>query len=79
MIDNYPEDQEEAFEVPYFPYDKENSPTRMVPFSREIYIEQSDFMEDPPGKFKRLTVGREVRLMNAYYITCTGRGQECGR
>ena len=71
VIDNYPEDQEEAFEVPYFPYDKENSPTRMVPFSREIYIEQSDFMEDPPGKFKRLTVGREVRLMNAYYITCT--------
>ena len=71
VIDNYPEDQEEAFDVPYFPFDKENSPTRMVPFSREIYIEQSDFMEDPPGKFKRLTVGREVRLMNAYYITCT--------
>ena len=71
VIDNYPEDQEEAFDVPYFPFDKENSPTRVVPFSREIYIEQSDFMEDPPGKFKRLTVGREVRLMNAYYITCT--------
>ena len=71
VIDNYPEDQEETFDVPYFPFDKENSPTRMVPFSRELYIEQSDFMEDPPGKFKRLTVGREVRLMNAYYITCT--------
>ena len=71
VIDNYPEDREEAFEVPYFPFDSENSPTRMVPFSREIYIEKTDFMEDPPSSFKRLTVGREVRLMNAYYITCT--------
>jgi glutaminyl-tRNA synthetase len=71
VIDNYPEDQEEAFEVPYFPFDKENSPTRIVPFSRELYIEKTDFMEDPPSSFKRLTVGREVRLMNAYYITCT--------
>jgi glutaminyl-tRNA synthetase len=71
VIDNYPEDQEEAFEVPYFPFDKENSPTRIVPFSRELYIEKTDFMEDSPSSFKRLTVGREVRLMNAYYITCT--------
>jgi glutaminyl-tRNA synthetase len=71
VIDNYPEDQEEEFEVPYFPFDKENSPTRIVPFSRELYIEKTDFMEDPPSSFKRLTIGREVRLMNAYYITCT--------
>jgi glutaminyl-tRNA synthetase len=71
IIDNYPEDKEEEFEVPYYPYDRETSPTRMVPFSREIYIEGSDFMEDPPKKFYRLSPGQEVRLMNAYYITCT--------
>ena len=46
--------------------------TRKVPFSRELYIERDDFMEDPPKKFFRLTVGREVRLRNAYFITCTG-------
>jgi glutaminyl-tRNA synthetase len=71
VIDNYPEDQEETFDVPYFPWDREGSPTREVPFSREIYIERSDFMEDPPKKFYRLAPGREVRLMNAYYVTCT--------
>jgi glutaminyl-tRNA synthetase len=71
VIDNYPAGQEETFEVPYFPFDRENSPTRQVPFSREIYIERSDFMEDPPKKFYRLAPGSEVRLMNAYYITCT--------
>jgi glutaminyl-tRNA synthetase len=71
IIDNYPENQEEEFEVPYFPWDRENSPTRMVPFSREIYVERSDFMEEPPKKFYRLAPGAEVRLMNAYYITCT--------
>ena len=72
IIDNYPEDQQEEFEVPYFPWDRENSPTRRVPFSREIYIERSDFMEDPPRKFYRLAPNVEVRLMNAYYITCVG-------
>lgn len=72
VIDNYPEDQEESFDVPYFPGSREDSPTRAVPFSREIYIERSDFMEDPPKKFFRLAPGVEVRLMNAYYITCTG-------
>ena len=71
VIENYPEDQEESFEIAYFPYNREDSPTRAVPFCREVYIERSDFMEDPPSKFKRLTPGREVRLMNAYYITCT--------
>ena len=71
VIENYPADQEESFEVPYFPGDRAESPTRMVPFSREIYIERSDFMEDPPKKFYRLAPGAEVRLMNAYYITCT--------
>ena len=71
VIDNYPDNAKETFEVPYFPFDKENSPTREVPFSKELYIERSDFMEDPPKKFFRLAPGREVRLMNAYYVTCT--------
>jgi len=71
IIDNYPDEQDEAFDVPYFPFDREGSPTRPVPFSKELYIERSDFMEDPPKKFFRLAPGREVRLMNAYYITCT--------
>ncbi len=72
IIDNYPENGEEFFDVAYFPYDRENSPTRPVPFSKEIYIERSDFMEEPVKKFYRLAPGQEVRLMNAYYITCTG-------
>ena len=71
IIDNYPEDQVEEFAVPYFPWEREDSPTRKVPFCREVYIERSDFMEDPPKKFYRLSPGVEVRLMNAYYITCT--------
>jgi glutaminyl-tRNA synthetase len=71
IIDNYPEDQEESFDVPYYPWDREGSPTREVPFSREVYIERSDFMEEPVKKFFRLAPGQEVRLMNAYYITCT--------
>ena len=71
VIDNYPADQEETFDIPFFPGDREDNPSRMVPFSREIYIERSDFMEDPPKKFFRLSPGVEVRLMNAYYITCT--------
>ena len=71
IISNYPEDKQETFDVAYFPFDRDNSPTRGVPFSRELYIERSDFMEDPPKKFFRLALGREVRLMNAYYVTCT--------
>ena len=49
--------------------------TRKVPFSRELYIERDDFMEDPPKKFFRLAPGREVRLRYAYLITCTERGE----
>jgi glutaminyl-tRNA synthetase len=71
VIDNYPADLEEEFEVLDFPQDPENSATRMVPFGREIYIERGDFEETPPPKYFRLSPGREVRLMNAYYITCT--------
>jgi glutaminyl-tRNA synthetase len=71
VIDNYPEDMVEEFEVPTHPQDENNKETRIVPFSREIYIEQDDFMENPPGKFFRLAPGREVRLLGAYLVTCT--------
>jgi glutaminyl-tRNA synthetase len=71
VIENYPEDGREEFSVPNYPQDRENTETRTVPFSRELYIERDDFMEDPPGKFFRLAPGREVRLIGAYYITCT--------
>lgn len=71
IIDNYPEDKVEHFNVPTYPQDRDNEEVRPLPFSREIYIEQSDFMEDPPRKFYRLGPGREVRLLGAYYVTCT--------
>ena len=69
IIDNYPEGQVEMLEADNNPED-ENAGTREIPFSREIYIERDDFMEDPPRKFYRLAPGREVRLKHAYYITC---------
>ena len=69
VIENYPEDQVEELEAINNPEDPSMG-TRKVPFSREIYIEQSDFMEDPPKKFFRLGPGREVRLRYAYYIKC---------
>jgi glutaminyl-tRNA synthetase len=70
VIENYPEDRVESFDIPTFPQDRDNQDTHAVPFSREIYIERDDFMEDPPGKFFRLAPGREVRLLGAYYVTC---------
>ena len=69
IIDNYPEGQVEMLDADNNPED-ENAGTREIPFSREIYIEREDFMEDPPRKFYRLAPGREVRLKHAYYITC---------
>lgn len=69
IIDNYPEGQVEALEAENNPED-ESMGHRTIPFSREIYIEQEDFMEDPPRKYFRLAPGREVRLKHAYYITC---------
>lgn len=71
VIENYPEGETEEVDVVNNPRD-ENAGTRKVPFSREIWIERDDFMEDPPGKFFRLAPGREVRLRSAYFITCTG-------
>ena len=70
VIENYPEGQEEELEAVNNPED-ESAGTRQVPFARELYIEQDDFMEDPPRKFYRLAPGREVRLRYGYYITCT--------
>ena len=70
VIENYTEDKVEEFEFPNQPGEPDMG-TRMVPFSREIYIERDDFREDPPKKFFRLAPGREVRLRFAYLITCT--------
>jgi len=70
VITNYPEGQVEELEAVNNPEDPQAG-MRKVPFSKEIYIERADFMEDPPKKFFRLGPGREVRLRYAYFITCT--------
>jgi glutaminyl-tRNA synthetase len=70
VITNYPEGQTEYMEAVNNPEDPADG-TRQVPFSRTLYIERDDFMEDPPRKFYRLSPGREVRLRYAYFITCT--------
>ncbi|MDB9704136.1 glutamine--tRNA ligase/YqeY domain fusion protein [Rhodospirillales bacterium] len=70
VIENYPEDQVEELDAVNSPED-EAAGSRKVSFSREIYIERDDFMEDAPKKFFRLAPGREVRLRYAYYVTCT--------
>lgn len=69
VIDNYPEDQTEEISAQNHPQKPELG-SRSLPFSRELYIEKNDFMEDPPRKFFRLGPGREVRLRYGYYITC---------
>ena len=70
VVENYPEDQSEEFTVPNHPGDSTMG-TRTLAFCREIWIDESDFMEHPPAKFFRLAPGREVRLRYAYYITCS--------
>ncbi|MFL5083605.1 MAG: glutamate--tRNA ligase family protein, partial [Xanthobacteraceae bacterium] len=69
VIENYPEGQTEQLEAVNHP-DDPSAGTRQVPFTRELYIERDDFMENPPKKFFRLAPGREVRLRYAYFITC---------
>ncbi|WP_212933491.1 glutamine--tRNA ligase/YqeY domain fusion protein [Robertmurraya siralis] len=69
VITNYPEDKVEMLEAENNPENEEMG-TRQIPFSREIYIEQEDFMEDPPKKYFRLFPGNEVRLKHAYFIKC---------
>ena len=71
VIENYPEDAAETFEAPNHPADPSLG-AREVPFSRELFIERDDFMEDPPRKFFRFAPGREVRLRYACLVTCTG-------
>lgn len=68
-IENYPEDKEELVIAKNHPNDPEMG-TREIPFCREVYIERDDFMEEPPKKYKRLTIGQEVRLRYAYIIKC---------
>ncbi len=69
VIDNYPEGQIEYMDVPNN-LENEDLGSRKVPFAKELYIERDDFMEEPPRKYFRLFPGNEVRLMNAYFVTC---------
>lgn len=69
IIDNYPEGRVEEFDCPYHPQKSEMG-SRKVPFTRELYIEQEDFMENPPKKYYRLAPGREVRLRYGYFVKC---------
>ncbi len=71
VLENYPESQVEEMDLVNNPEDPAAG-TRKVPFSKVLYVEQDDFMEEPPKKFFRLAPGREVRLRGAYFITCTG-------
>ena len=71
VIENYPEGQVEEMESENNPEDPRMG-SRLLPFSRTLYIERDDFREDPPPRFYRLSPGREVRLKDAYYVTCTG-------
>ena len=71
VIENYPENRVEKLEADVNPEDP-TAGKRLIPFSRELWIERDDFMENPPGKYFRLSPGKETRLKYAYYITCTG-------
>jgi glutaminyl-tRNA synthetase len=72
IIDNYPAGETEWLDAPYFPHDIPGKGSRKVPFTRELYIERNDFMEEPPKGFFRMAPGRDVRLRHAYIVTCTG-------
>jgi glutaminyl-tRNA synthetase len=72
VLTNYPEALVEELDAPYYPHDVPKEGSRTLPFSRELWIDRDDFMEDPPRKFFRLAPGREVRLRYGYLITCTG-------
>jgi glutaminyl-tRNA synthetase len=71
VIENYPENDVEELDASYWPHDVPKEGTRKIPFCREVYIEQDDFMLDPPKDYFRLAPGKEVRLRYAYCITCT--------
>jgi glutaminyl-tRNA synthetase len=78
IITNYSEEQEEWLDAPYWPHDVPREGSRRVPFSRELYIEQDDFLENPPRKFHRLSPGAEVRLRYGYLIKCTDVIKDAG-
>lgn len=71
IIDNWPEGQEDLIDAPYWPHDIPKTGSRQIPFTRELYIERDDFLENPPKDFFRLSPGREVRLRYGYCIVCT--------
>ncbi len=71
VITNYPEGESELVDVKNYPQDRENTETREVPFGRNLYIEQADFAEEAPRKWKRMAPGYEIRLMGAYFVTTT--------
>jgi glutaminyl-tRNA synthetase len=70
VLTNFPEGEVDWLDASYYPHDVPLTGSRKVPFTRELYIEREDFMEDPPKKFFRLAPGREVRLRYGYFITC---------
>jgi glutaminyl-tRNA synthetase len=70
VLTNWPEGKVDELDAPYYPHDVPLEGSRTVPFSRELWIDRDDFMEDPPKKFFRLAPGREVRLRYAYLVTC---------
>ena len=70
VLTNYPEGQVEDLDAPSFPPDVPKTGSRRMPFSRELFVDRDDFMEDPPKKFYRLALGKEVRLRFGYLITC---------
>ena len=71
VVTNYPEGQVEELDASFYPHDVPLTGSRKVPFTRELWVDRDDFMENPPKKFYRLAPGREVRLRYAYFITCT--------
>ncbi len=70
VIETYPEGRTEELEAPLYPHDVPKEGSRKVPFSRQLYVERDDFLEDPPKGFHRLAPGREVRLRYAYLVRC---------
>ena len=79
VIDNYPEGQIEDAGCTEQSGESRDLGSRKIPFGRELYIEREDFMEEPPKKYFRLFPGNEVRLMNAYFVTCTGCEKDAER
>jgi glutaminyl-tRNA synthetase len=70
VLSNYPQGQTEQLEAPWWPGDPDRAGSRNLPFDRELYIERTDFSDEPPKDWHRLALGREVRLRNAYFIRC---------